>query len=167
MAVYMFQIVGGGPVKIGYATNVRDRFWSSKTALPYEIEILRTLDGFARAEGFFHDRFSQHHIRGEWFRFDPEMLTVVPPEIPPRLLGSVSSKARVASILKLIGGEKVAGDRFRVVPATTRTWVGHGFIPPRQHFALIDFAAKLGVDLPDSSCATHLGHPYSTQTEAA
>ena len=74
-----------GYVKIGWSVNVAARLSGLQVACPYNLFLIRVIDGGAATEAWLHRKFEAHRVRGEWFRFDEAMMTVVPPdEIPVR-----------------------------------------------------------------------------------
>jgi DNA-binding transcriptional regulator YdaS (Cro superfamily) len=75
MPVY-FVRAGDGPVKIGWAVSPKSRLKQLQTAHPESLSILRVVDGDTRAEKWFQRRFAAQRIRGEWYKFSEEMLTV-------------------------------------------------------------------------------------------
>ena len=84
-AVYFIQDSGCGYVKIGWATDPWERLADLQCGTPYELRIIRMVEGGQKAEQWFHRRFAKHRIRGEWFSFDEEMLTLsAPDEIPQK-----------------------------------------------------------------------------------
>lgn len=85
MAVYMIQAGEGGAVKIGFSANPKSRLSKMRTDLPHHLIVLRLLQGDMTTERALHKRFSEHRIRGEWFRFDPEMMLDlgIPVYVPP------------------------------------------------------------------------------------
>ena len=78
MPVYIIRAGENGPVKIGFTSNMPSRLAYLKAAHYEELRVLRVLDLGIGAEGWMHRRFAHAHIRGEWFHFLPEMLTVQP-----------------------------------------------------------------------------------------
>ena len=66
-----------GPIKIGRARNVVKRHHGLQTASPYPMALLLHVPGGATLEHALHKRFVKHHIRGEWFRPDEEILELV------------------------------------------------------------------------------------------
>lgn len=77
-----------GRVKIGHALDMQKRLSGLQTSCADNLSILRLIDGGEPTERWLHRRFAEAHIRGEWFRFLPEMLSILPPdEIPvPRVV---------------------------------------------------------------------------------
>jgi hypothetical protein len=75
MLIYFIQAGDDGPVKIGCAENVEKRRSALQTAHHDVLRILRSFPGERGVERSLHERFSNLRIRGEWFRFAPEMLT--------------------------------------------------------------------------------------------
>jgi len=82
MAVYFFRDESTGAVKIGYARDVERRRRSLQVGLPGEITTLHAIEGDRAAEGWLHARFAHLHLRGEWFRYSDEMLSISAHEIP-------------------------------------------------------------------------------------
>lgn len=72
-------------VKIGHTTDLVSRLKDLRVASPDNHSVLRVLPGGSRTERWLHKRFSDRHIRGEWFRFTDEMMEITPPdEVPTR-----------------------------------------------------------------------------------
>ena len=88
MAVYMIQAGIDGPVKIGKSTDVKSRHSMLQAAHPFELILIREIEGYGKVERWLHERFATCRLRGEWFSFHPDMLTVEPdidePAPPPR-----------------------------------------------------------------------------------
>lgn len=80
MTVYLVRAGENGPVKIGRTANVPARMQQLQVGHPEPLALIRTVDGGAGVETWFHRKFSADHIRGEWFRFSPDMTTVLPPQ---------------------------------------------------------------------------------------
>ena len=78
MPVYMIRAGEHGPVKIGWSANLTTRLASLQAANAEELRIIRKLDMGHGVEQWFHRHFADCCIRGEWFRFAPEMLTIEP-----------------------------------------------------------------------------------------
>lgn len=77
MPVYLIQAGENGPVKIGFAAHVTIRLADLQSAHYEELRLLRTVSDAGRnVERWLHRQFREQRIRGEWFRFDPAMLTV-------------------------------------------------------------------------------------------
>lgn len=70
--------VKAGPfLKIGIAQNVAARVGSFSTACPYEIELVGVTEGGAKKEKELHRRFKDLHFRGEWFRYEGDLVEYV------------------------------------------------------------------------------------------
>jgi hypothetical protein len=67
--------VGGesGPVKIGYATNLKARLQNIQEGSPYKLRVLATAAGGIYREGAYHMQFAAHRLHGEWFERVPEI----------------------------------------------------------------------------------------------
>jgi len=82
MVVYIIKNEAGY-VKIGHADDARGRLRALQTANPGELFLIRVVAGGQKIERWFHRRFADQRVGGEWFHFVPEMLTVIAPdEIP-------------------------------------------------------------------------------------
>jgi Meiotically Up-regulated Gene 113 (MUG113) protein/helix-turn-helix protein len=79
MAVYFIQD-GHGHIKIGYSRDPMRRLRALQAGRSDEIRLLRVVNGDQSVERCFHRHFVAHRIRGEWFTFHADMLTVVAPE---------------------------------------------------------------------------------------
>jgi hypothetical protein len=71
--IYFVQPAGSQVVKIGYAQHVPARFGNLQTAHAEELLLLGVLSGTEAKERELHDRFSHLRVRGEWFRYTPEI----------------------------------------------------------------------------------------------
>ncbi len=65
-------------VKIGWSRNLQRRLDAVRKQIGTPT-VLRTVLGARQTELWFHQRFAAARVSGEIFRFDPDMLTVVPP----------------------------------------------------------------------------------------
>lgn len=79
---------GPGPVKIGYtsADAIWPRIDTLQVGCPWDLVVLRTTPGSQRDEVALHRRFAHLAMRGEWFRFAPELLEFALAQ--PRLNGT-------------------------------------------------------------------------------
>ncbi len=66
-----------GPIKIGTANDVADRVSCLQVGCPYQLELLGTIRGGARAERALHMAFEPFRFRGEWFGDAPEIKKAV------------------------------------------------------------------------------------------
>ena len=80
--VYAVEAVGG-PVKIGFSTNVRDRFRKLETAASLPLKLLAVAPGTMRDERTLHARFEDFRVRGEWF------------DVPPAVRGKLADLANL------------------------------------------------------------------------
>ena len=78
MPVYMIQAGTMPAVKIGYTkkSNPSHRLAAMQHYHYEKLRLIRLVAGSSLLESVFHYYFWPLHIRGEWFKFDPEMLTV-------------------------------------------------------------------------------------------
>lgn len=78
-----FASDAAGLIKIGFSAYPRQRLGALRGANPRITGFVRVIDGGAPTERWLHKRFAARRVAGEWFKFDREMLTVIPPdEIP-------------------------------------------------------------------------------------
>ena len=74
---YVYFIRNGhGSVKIGVTAKPESRAYALMQGSDTPLELVRTVEGGRRSEAWFHERFSEHRLHGEWFKFVPEMMTV-------------------------------------------------------------------------------------------
>ena len=79
MSVYFIQAGGPeGAVKIGKANFVPSRCAQFQAVHYEQLKVIRVIVGGTKEERALHRRFVDLHIRGEWFRFHPDMLTAMP-----------------------------------------------------------------------------------------
>jgi hypothetical protein len=71
--VYFIQ-AASGPIKIGVADNPVKRLHSMQSCNHEPLTMLCARPGGRVTEYEYHDRFSAHRIRGEWFNPAPEIL---------------------------------------------------------------------------------------------
>lgn len=81
--VYFVQNPGNGLVKIGYSGDLSRRVLAISNGLGCAVRVLRQLPGGPRTEKWLHRKFADLRVRGEWFRFDEAMMSVVPPDEVP------------------------------------------------------------------------------------
>lgn len=87
MPVYFIRAGKIGPVKIGRAVDVPRRIKLLQAGNHINLEILRTLDAPNGAETWLHRQFWRAWIRGEWFHFRDQMLSI---ELPADVLSWIS-----------------------------------------------------------------------------
>jgi hypothetical protein len=76
--VYFIRQVGAiGPIKIGCSKLPEGRLHSLMAWSPVDLEIVAIIPGDYDLEWNIHDCFALAHIRGEWFRPMPDLVTAV------------------------------------------------------------------------------------------
>jgi hypothetical protein len=70
---HVYFILVGDKVKIGYSARPLNRLRALQTSHPDKLHILATIPGSQKTEGRLHERFDRYKVRGEWFRFTPEI----------------------------------------------------------------------------------------------
>ncbi len=81
--IYFLQ-VPTNQVKIGIVDNnqgLQRRINQFQIANYQKLTLIRTIIGTIATENWLHTHYYRKgkHIRGEWFEFDSEMLTIIPP----------------------------------------------------------------------------------------
>lgn len=72
--IYFIQGECGGPIKIGYTTDLENRIKKLQTGYPDRLQLLLAFPGNKQFEQAIHKQFEQYRLNGEWFRPAPEVL---------------------------------------------------------------------------------------------
>lgn len=75
--IYFIRAGDNGPIKIGITKEITGRVKGLQTAHYEDLQIVGVMPGDRNLETTLHNKFSQHHIRGEWFQPAEEILTFV------------------------------------------------------------------------------------------
>jgi hypothetical protein len=75
--VYFVQAGTAGPIKIGYARNVRARLDNLQVACPHRLYLLLVVPGTHDHEKRFHAIFAGRRLRGEWFSPTVELIEFI------------------------------------------------------------------------------------------
>lgn len=80
--IYILRHGNGKRVKIGWTSKADStkRRSTLQTGAPHDLKIIREIPGTLAGEAWMKARFAPWRRRGEWFLFQPEMLTVRPPD---------------------------------------------------------------------------------------
>ncbi len=65
--VYFMQGEHGGPVKIGFATDLDARLSQLQVGRPDRLRLLASIQAEARTERLLHTSFEADRLTGEWF----------------------------------------------------------------------------------------------------
>ena len=111
MPIYFIRAGESDMVKIGFTepwVGVDRRIASLQSGHYEALSVLRIFDGSRRTERWLHLHYADRRVRGEWFRFCEEMLTVIPGEIhtlPRRFVavGPSSPSTYVPDLARVIG----------------------------------------------------------------
>lgn len=77
MSVYFYHLPKCNLVKIGTSVDVSTRIKTLSTGCTEQGYLIRVLEGFGfKAERWLHTYFKGLRVKGEWFKFSEEMLTV-------------------------------------------------------------------------------------------
>ena len=69
--VYLIQAEDSSPsiYKIGTTKNIDSRIEALKTGCPYELKLIKTINGDAHTEKRLHKKYKSFRKKGEWFEF--------------------------------------------------------------------------------------------------
>ena len=81
--IYFIRFRDAEPVKIGRSGNPPARLATLRSQFHVDLSIVRVIKGLTYQERWLHRHYLSRHIWGEWFRFHPDMMEIVPPETPP------------------------------------------------------------------------------------
>lgn len=121
MAVYFIRAGEDGPVKIGTTESVQDRLKLLQVGNHLPLRVIRMMEGGRKAEAALHRKFAEHHIRAEWFHFQPEMLIVSADELELRSRGRPRTRQEcgtaAANVIAKCGGHKAVARALNVDPS--------------------------------------------------
>jgi hypothetical protein len=66
--VYFIRGESGGPIKIGYTTDITKRLNTLQTGYPDTLKLLALVPGSTKDELILHEEFTEYRMRGEWFK---------------------------------------------------------------------------------------------------
>lgn len=69
----LYFIRAGNAVKIGRTRKIWPRLASMQVGNHEQLNCLLVLRGRGQEEKEWHSRFHRHHIRGEWYRWNPKL----------------------------------------------------------------------------------------------
>lgn len=75
--VYFIQAGVGGPVKIGWSSNIKVRMESAQVDNHEPLTLLTYVPGGPEVEARLHHRFREAHLRGEWFRPARDLMDLI------------------------------------------------------------------------------------------
>lgn len=77
--VYIIGVSTIAPVKIGTTASISTRLAEIERVKADRYDVMRIVPGGRSVETWLHNRFAASRIQGEWFEYDPDMLTVTVP----------------------------------------------------------------------------------------
>jgi len=75
--VYFVQSRLGGPIKIGLATELKQRLKQLQSGSPIPLQIVGALQGDEEVEAAIHERFRKLQLHGEWFEPSVELVEFI------------------------------------------------------------------------------------------
>lgn len=109
----MIQEIDTLNVKIGYAINIEKRLNELQVGNSSELKIINSFEGARILERHIQNYFWGNHIRGEWFKFDKEMLSLNI-ETMPKTMKYHKDRGIEAHYRKLLK-EILTGNQFIVI----------------------------------------------------
>jgi hypothetical protein len=76
---HVYFVWDGGPVKIGFSTDIPKRIAALQTGCAHPIDLIHSVLGSVEDEAAFHARFAHLRLSGEWFAFKGELLEFLSP----------------------------------------------------------------------------------------
>ena len=70
---FIYFISSQNQIKIGYSNNPIKRLKNMQVGNPNELVLLLFYEGSIYEEQELHTKFSEYHVRGEWFRYSREI----------------------------------------------------------------------------------------------
>lgn len=77
MRQFIYFIQAGKAIKIGFTTNLMDRFMVIQTSNAEKLKLIAVIEGSPEGESELHKMFKKYNIRGEWFWPSEELLEFV------------------------------------------------------------------------------------------
>ena len=85
MTVYFILCSTQRMVKIGHTNNMVKRLHQLQVGCPYELKVIKTMDGDYELEQELHKRFDHYRVQGEWFVYSQEIKDYLNnPEVDPK-----------------------------------------------------------------------------------
>lgn len=76
--IYVIRAIGTNRVKVGWSTDVSARMKSLKTASPYPLELVTTLETDEESlERLLHKGLRNYRVHGEWFELPEKTLNAL------------------------------------------------------------------------------------------
>lgn len=142
MPIYFVRAGDDGPVKIGISHNVTRRVAGMQTASAVPLFLLRVIDGSNAVEREMHHRFAPLRIRGEWFSYSAEMLTVQ--AASTAVASRLRPCATVREIIEDLGGQAEVSRLSGMSRTAVRHWYNENKVPHwhEQRFAELAKGAR-------------------------
>jgi len=141
MTVYFIQAGEDGPIKIGFtrSKSVEKRLSDLQHGNAETLVVLASIEGSLIDEKNLHIKFSQFHIRGEWFEPSYELLAHISDlELSESFGGSVAQKKNVISSWR-------NKNQLTQKQAATVLGVTQGFISKVERGADVSFGMAINI----------------------
>lgn len=77
--VYVISAINSSYYKIGYAKNFNQRLSNIQNGCPYDLHLTHSshAPNYKEVEKYLHKYFKHKNVRGEWFSFDDNDLSMI------------------------------------------------------------------------------------------
>jgi hypothetical protein len=154
--IYFARAGETGTVKIGRAKDIARRLRSLQCGHSAPLVLIRQMDGDSKEEAWLHSHFRQQRVRGEWFKFDPSMLTVVVPALATDIRAPEATRRTkdgvVDSVVAKFGSQVELAGLLGCDQSTISLWKNRSgdLIPARWQREILTLARRIGVTVtPD------------------
>lgn len=77
MIYFLIEDIENGFVKVGHSENPPERIGQLQQGNPRKLQLIATIDASDTLEYQIKAEFRKFHIRGEWYRPDPEVFEYI------------------------------------------------------------------------------------------
>lgn len=144
MTVYFVRAGDDGPIKIGVAIDAFDRVKDLQTAHWQQLNIVRTIPGDVMEEQRLHRYYKDKRIRGEWYRFCPTMLEILPSNIVEPLTPMSPVVSQIAALEARATSQAIdvpaIWARAGIHRTTWQRWKAESFGPTLENWLTVESA---------------------------
>ena len=153
MPVYFIQAGDGGPIKIGFAKDVKRRLTKMQADNHERLRLRVVLEGDREEETRLHRQFYRCRLFGEWFHPSTNLLQYIKGKMPETILTVVtktnSLPNNVSELIDALGGTTAVAKIFGVLPSAVSNWRAASYFPARLHYRISREAATRGIELDE------------------
>lgn len=147
--IYLIAARDVAMCKIGTALNPARRVTLLQTGCPFDLELIATRPGDGQLERLMHAAAAAHHVKREWFRFNPAIVELFHSE---RLEPSIDAGlAPLSRLIRELGGASAVSRELGIPMTTVASWFEKGRMPAYRWAPLRDLAASRMTALSETS----------------